>query len=217
MLIGISGKKFAGKDTTADCIINQLEELFELEGLDFKIQKLPFAGTLKEMCINMFGLTPEQCYDPKEKEVIDFRYGKTPRRIMQEVGCKLREVWPDVWVENTIRKYKKGEADISIITDCRFPNEVQRIKSEGGKILRVNRNLPSEDFDASEIALDNWEDWDYIIENNGTIEDLNKAITDSGIIEYLFNPAGLESMKAIYDKWINNKNTTKYKVNINED
>jgi len=65
-----------------------------------------------------------------------------------------------------------------IITDCRFPNEAKAIKDRNGITIRVNRpNI----FDAaikslaieheSETALDDYK-FDYVIENNGTIEDL---------------------------------------------
>ena len=86
------------------------------------------------------------------------------------------------------------ETEISnwIITDLRFPNELQAVKKKGGIIIRVNRtyskipiNIPGEecngasrqDFEnarplhPSETALDNAE-FDYTIENDSSIEDL---------------------------------------------
>lgn len=75
-----------------------------------------------------------------------------------------------------------------IITDTRFPNEHQAVKDKGGINIRVNRpkerelilrNATSiidtrktlEPEHKSETALDNAE-FDYVILNNGTIEDL---------------------------------------------
>ena len=77
-----------------------------------------------------------------------------------------------------------------IITDCRFPNELKAIKDKDGITIRVNRQIKgSSKFEGtqeewkllcernnssnhiSETALDNSE-FDYVINNNGTIEDL---------------------------------------------
>ena len=74
-----------------------------------------------------------------------------------------------------------------IITDVRFPNEVQAIKDRGGITIRINRPCsicggvgyhkldcrPSEH--QSETALDNAE-FDYVIDNNGTIEELIEQV-----------------------------------------
>ena len=71
-----------------------------------------------------------------------------------------------------------------IITDVRFPNELAAIKERGGVVIRVNRkdersrfadiDKPEERskyYHPSETALDNAE-FDYTIDNNGTIDDL---------------------------------------------
>lgn len=73
-----------------------------------------------------------------------------------------------------------------IITDVRFPNEAKAIKEREGIIIRVNRlfsTYEEEDIGkvdyipfkherhSSETSLDDW-NFDYIIENNGTIEEL---------------------------------------------
>ena len=75
-----------------------------------------------------------------------------------------------------------------LITDVRFPNEVQAIKDRNGIVIRVKRELPKIGVSftlkdgtvenhmmqehPSETALDNHKDWDYIIDNNSSIEDL---------------------------------------------
>lgn len=80
-----------------------------------------------------------------------------------------------------------------IITDVRFPNEVEAIKRKGGIIIRVNRfswvkeqekqilkevwNYKVEEHE-SEVALDNYKDFHYVIENKGTIEELVEKISN---------------------------------------
>lgn len=86
-----------------------------------------------------------------------------------------------------------------LITDLRFLNEVQAVKDRDGILIRVNRdwrkaalslmeNTPcdgSEFLDKnldrvsehkSETELDAFTGWDYIIDNNGSIEDLIEKV-----------------------------------------
>lgn len=86
-----------------------------------------------------------------------------------------------------------------IITDTRFPNELKAIKDRGGITIRVNRNLEGKWIDKqewdlhikgivpheSETALDNYRDWDYIINNGGTLEELIDKVREILIKEKL--------------------------------
>ncbi|MFA6327736.1 MAG: hypothetical protein WCX15_02545, partial [Bacilli bacterium] len=80
----------------------------------------------------------------------------------------------------------KPSIDHWIITDVRFPNEVDAIRERGGIIIRVNRkhgyNTPDGkwkempiNYHASETALDNY-NFDYIIENNKTVKELEEEV-----------------------------------------
>ena len=72
-----------------------------------------------------------------------------------------------------------------IITDMRFLNEMEAVKKREGITIRVNRNLEeSKDQDESETELDNAE-FDYIINNNGTIEELIEKVKEILIKEKL--------------------------------
>jgi hypothetical protein len=72
-----------------------------------------------------------------------------------------------------------------IITDTRFPNEMEAVKDKGGITIRVNRPNPKgivDDFinseqnlHLSETALDNHE-FDYVIDNSGNIEELIEKV-----------------------------------------
>lgn len=59
-----------------------------------------------------------------------------------------------------------------IITDTRFPNELQAIKNNGGICIRIDRqSVETGDTHESENAWRNWI-MDYVIDNNSTIENL---------------------------------------------
>ncbi len=68
-----------------------------------------------------------------------------------------------------------------IITDTRFPNELAAVKERGALTIRVERNNGTRAIDInphpSETALDN-SDFDYTIENDGTIEELVEKVKD---------------------------------------
>ena len=64
------------------------------------------------------------------------------------------------------------------ITDVRFPNEVKAIKEKDGIIIRINRESAYNSNHSSEIALDNYEDFDYTIDNNNCIDCLIEKVKE---------------------------------------
>ena len=134
----------------------------------------------------------------------DLEYSKlTPRLLLQLLGTEYgREIiHPNIWVNSLMSEYFCVQSDLApngidcpnwIITDMRFPNEMEAVKKKGGITIRVNRpcdicggsgyhkmscpvSKSGEHY--SEKALDNAE-FDYVIDNNGTIEELIVKIKD---------------------------------------
>jgi hypothetical protein len=113
-------------------------------------------------------------------------YKESPQNVLGNEGYKLEDVYPN-W----------------IITDMRFPNELEAVIKNGGITIRVTRSCGSSNFEGtqeewdklveknkqalhpSETALDNAK-FDYEIINDGTIEDLvekvKEILTEQGII-----------------------------------
>jgi hypothetical protein len=75
----------------------------------------------------------------------------------------------------------KGGYPNWLITDMRFPNEMQAVEDRDGITIRVNRDNGTRTINvnphASETALDD-ATFDYIIDNDGTIEDLIKKVKE---------------------------------------
>jgi hypothetical protein len=118
----------------------------------------------------------------------------TPRLLLQLLGteCGRDIIHPNIWVNALISGYKRQFICNTchdtqdwlpswVITDMRFPNELKTVKDRGGITIRVER-WNEEDGSTygwgnpnanhiSETALDNAE-FNYTINNNGTIEDL---------------------------------------------
>jgi len=93
----------------------------------------------------------------------------TAREVLQYVGTDIfRKMYGNVWADATIKKVKEDGADLAIICDARFPNEVNTVQNAGGKVMRLARN-PFNDQHASETALDpenfDWNTFDWIVDN----------------------------------------------------
>lgn len=164
MIVGLGFKARSGKDTVGDYLVGE-----------YGFTKIAFADALKEGCMAMFGLTYEQCYG-STKEVVDSFWGVTPRFILQKVGteCMRQQFDPDIWVKAVHKRVSRGGK--WVVTDCRFPNEAAAIKEWGGLVVRLDRPEAGASGGIaqhpSEVAMEAYSEWDYIISNEG--QSLNK-------------------------------------------
>jgi len=174
MIIGITGRKFNGKDTIADHLI-----------VEYGFVGMSFADPLKDMCAIAFGFTEEQLYG-NEKEVLDENWGTTPRKILQFVGTELfrnrmSEIIPNIgnefWCKVMDIKLAKDKGRLIVIPDVRFQNEAELIKKHGGIVIKVIRDMPNQ-TDAHESEQLTGIVKDHIVYNNGTKDELFKQIND---------------------------------------
>lgn len=167
-IIAISGKAQHGKDTTAGILKRQLEA----DGYNVLI--VHYADLLKHICRSFFG------WDGKKDDA--------GRHILQYVGTDIiRAKRPNYWVDFIIDVLNlfPDEWDYVLIPDCRFPNEIECLKKAGFdsihiRVVRPNFVSPltaEQQAHPSEIALDNSTP-DYYIDNSGTLNDLEKVISD---------------------------------------
>jgi dephospho-CoA kinase len=175
---------------------------YEVNFSDFDFYGTEYFSTLKEAEEGRIKIS-ERSYEVSEAKLIKL----TPRLLLQLLGteCGRNIIHPNIWVNSLFAEYvhkAEFEADVTsegnpyrkqvseeskwIITDMRFPNELEVIKSRGGITIRINRitGHPGIDNDThivtdwqhpSETSLDNAE-FDYVITNDGTIEDLIKKV-----------------------------------------
>ena len=102
----------------------------------------------------------------------------TAREVMQFVGTDIfRKMYGDVWAEGTIKRILKEKTELAVICDCRFPNEVAAVQKAQGKVIRFTRSPYREDQHASEVALDNYDGFDAILDNaNMSISEQNQNL-----------------------------------------
>jgi len=207
MIISITGKIGSGKDTVAS-IIKQTTQM------DWEIKK--FAGKLKTIAEILCGV-PKIHFEDQEfkKTQMSEEWGMTYREFLQKLGTEaMRDnLHKNVWINALFADYKAhtvavGNNELNIIekdvlpnwiiTDTRFPNEMEAVKKHSGLVIKVERDLllrkgyskPTEsDLHPSETALDEYTEWDYVIENNGTIQELHQKVIDilekENLIKYI--------------------------------
>lgn len=212
IIIGASGKKQSGKNTLCEGIAEFFKPIF---GED-QVKMYSFADMLKEkVCMDVMGLTYEQCYGTDEEknsvttymwerlpreirhqnrrgenrapngEICEFIYPEglmTAREVMQIVGTDVfRKYFDDsIWVNATFRNIRKEGKKVALISDVRFPSEVEGVIAEDGIIFRLLRDVCETDSHASETALDDY-DWDEAISKGqaAVIENQEMTIADT--------------------------------------
>jgi len=172
-LIGISGKKGAGKDLAAKLIQEEFPEF----------QIIHFADPLKVVTSIITETTLSEQYTRSGKASIPSKLPYTIGRYQQIIGEALRVVDPDIWIRITMKKCGIP----TIIADVRYLSEVNAIKLNGGTVIRINRDsfIEADGRDPlhpSEIELDNYP-FECVIDNNGTIEELRSKLFERIKIE----------------------------------
>ena len=118
MKIAIAGQMASGKTTLA----NKMQE--ELISLDYRVERHSLATKVKEIGSNLFGMV--------EKD----------RKLLQQIGMKMREIRPDVWIDYMNRTIDEDFAtdkyDVAIVDDVRFINEAEKLSAQGWRIVRLH-------------------------------------------------------------------------------
>lgn len=83
-------------------------------------------------------------------------------------------------VKNNINYQAASNSSLeyAIVTDVRFTHELDFIKQQNGILIRINRDSVKPLDNIAEHDLDSSYDYDYVLENNTTYDDLFKQIWD---------------------------------------
>ena len=179
MIIALGHYSRVGKDETA----NLLSALATAQGR--KSARVSFADPLKTYCQQLYGkygLGDRRYYEanPAEREIpLPHCGGLTPVELWVKVGNDMREINENVWVDPVIEQATMYSRDsIVAIPDLRYPNEVKRVREEGGLLVKVLRPGVEPRDTVADQALINFHDWDYILNNDGTIADLHRKVAE---------------------------------------
>lgn len=176
-IVFVSGRKRVGKDTFSNFFVEQ------------GYQRVAFADFLKISCQKFLAdqfnyYVPLSDFYSDEKDFITYQLplaepeSYTVRDLLQWYGQMIKEKFGLLyWVDHAIESILSGSDDNIIITDVRFPYEVDRVKL---KLLQFNcvtvwveRDTPFNDTHVSETSINpQLYSFQHIINNNGTLEDL---------------------------------------------
>lgn len=179
----INGEENTNGILNQNCITDEIYTWYQTNIWPY-VKYYSFADPLKQLCIQILGLTVEQCYGTNQQKdsLTNLKWENMPnvdsdksgfmtaREILQHVGTNIfRKMYPDVWVDATLRQIQIEQPQLVIIKDVRFPNEVEGVQKMGGKVIRFTRSLYTDKHD-SETKLDkenfDWNKFDGIIDNS---------------------------------------------------
>lgn len=157
-IIILSGKQFCGKDTVAKILL----EIFP----DFR--RIGLGDAIKLEYGEREGLSLEEI--EKHKPLY--------RQDLIDLGNFRRSQDSDYWIKKVIAL----EGNI-IVPDVRMKRELEFFKEAGAFKIRVEcdrdnrakRGVLKSENDRTETELDDVKDWDYVIENNSSYENLQTA------------------------------------------
>ena len=200
MIIGICGFIGSGKDTVANYLVEE-----------HNYQRDSFAGALKDAVASVFGwdgqLLEGATSEAREwREQIDTWWAErlnmpelTPRWVLQYWGTEVcrQGFHDDIWIASLEHRLLQQDTDI-VISDVRFPNEVEVIKKAGGKVWWVQRgSLPDwypqgmlasngytdavKQLEEQNVHISEWA-WlqtvfDLVLNNNSTVNHLYSKIS----------------------------------------
>lgn len=168
----ISGKARTGKGTISQILKEEYEKR------NFKVCEIQIMRTLKAYLKDYFGW--------------DGNDDTKPRKLLQEIGTDIiREKMnmPNFHIEHLTDDIKvlSNFFDVFIVNDIRLPQEIEILKSRFKDVVSINVTRkdyisslnPSEQNHITELALDNYENFDYEIVNSsltGLTSDIIKIV-----------------------------------------
>ena len=189
MIIGLIGKKRAGKDTAGE-YLNESR----------KFIRYAFASPIKRIGEIVFGWDDEEV--EKDKEGVDPTTGVPYREFYQWIGTEVFQFavtarWPEfqkkigrgVWVHKFLKVAKKSCN--YVITDMRFPHEDHIIREHclmnniPYMTIKIERSSFDKNIDshASETEMDKILPT-AVVYNDGTKQDLYKRV-DTAVREFI--------------------------------
>lgn len=212
MIVGVSGKIGSGKNEVADMI--SYLHFVNPDGTFEQFQKQQWirdrylehgmydSADLKLPGIHSFACNLKQCvaactgvdYHDLEKRSLkstqiswlNISFRQLLQALGEAVRCQINE---NFWVYSMLATYQ--DSDFWIVSDVRYKNEADELLSRGALLIRINRESDNSDTHQSEVDLDSYDKFSYIIENDGSLEDLYNKVKE--IYQTVFNPSSLGS------------------------
>lgn len=134
-----------------------------------------FARPIKEMCVDILGISNERIYgtDEQKSSYTDYCWSKIPdhikssfaervnekisaREVMQMIGTDIfRNYFSDsIWVDALIRRVEKSSSEVILIDDLRFNSEAEKLMKKNAMFIHLQRMWRQGGMHSSENGLD---------------------------------------------------------------
>ena len=175
-IIGLGGLRGSGKDTCAEILREE-----------FGFRSIAYADPMKRYVCEMVGI-PLEDYDEFKRskltwnrEVSPFPQEISGRDICLQVGMLYRELRPDYFMEQVwtfIREAIVDGAPGVVVTDVRFPDELEQMKCLSAQTIKITRDSEEVSGHESERLAQQNLGWDHVIQNNGTLQALQLELRE---------------------------------------
>lgn len=178
-IIAFGHRKFVGKDTAARFLATWLR----LTKPGVSISVVGFADPIKEITYTIYkwaDLQPGWYYEdnPKMKDVILPKIGKSPRQIWIDFGNAIRDkVYEPTWAEFLFNNHPR---DYLIIKDLRFPTEAKFVSIYKGYNIEIQNPRIEQVNDGADDQLIGYDGWYKTIINDSDFNVLNNRIIELG-------------------------------------
>ena len=109
---------------------------------------------MKEFAVDVLGLEHNQVYGTNEEKNSPTHLlwenmptgnnegPMTGREVLQYFGSDIcRKMYENIWFDACIRRIRKDNPDLALISDVRFPNEIKGVQKEGGIVFGLPRDI----------------------------------------------------------------------------
>ena len=144
MIIGLTGYAQSGKDTVAKILVD-----------NYGYTRVAFADKIREF---LYETGPDYIKDLVDAVGWDkAKQNQTVRELLQNTGVGARKVFGEnFWVNQALGSIAVGYPNI-VVTDVRFVNEADTLKTNGGQIWRVKRlGIGAVNSHVSETQMDDY-------------------------------------------------------------
>ena len=204
MIVGLIGLINSGKGTVASELVQR-----------HNFRQDSFASSLKDACAMLFDwprhLLEGDTKESREwREIVDTWWSTklnipnfSPRYALQVMGTDIlrNHFNQDMWFLTVENRIRKNPTQNVVISDVRFPNEIDFIRKQGGVLVRINRgptpvwyetavmanngNSIAKEIMTKTYSSAHFSEWawagskvDFEINNNGTLENLQAQVSE---------------------------------------
>lgn len=174
-VIGLGHYSRTGKDSLANYFLAELAILTR----DMVAKKMPFAWKLKQIAYELYawdGLKEPEFYETAAgatyRDIPLPTIGKSPVQIWIDLGTPAvrDQVYDRTWIDYVLKS--DHQADVLLIPDVRFENEIDAVRSMGGITIKVVRPGYGPRKSKADRALLGYTGWDYVIGRSGEMSEL---------------------------------------------